>query len=354
MRKHHSCIRKEIIVNSIFILCFLVILVVPLAKMNRASNQVSEIDNRILAERPPLKMDAGFTTGIEAYLLDRIGFRTRMIHAYQKICDVLFKKLVHPIYMYGEEGYIFFKGGYIDDYQHLNINKAYIENCGVYLEKIYQYLSDRNIKFIYFLAPDKKSVYSEFFPPTINVFGDKSQATLLIDELKRRNIPFIHPIQEFKEAKKYQQIYNKKYDAGHWNEYGAFIGHSMITRKLKEYFSYVKLLSTTDYTIAMKSVTSLHVSHFEINEEVPYYTLKSSKPKSVSQNTGFKKKRILIFHDSYFSSIRKFYSGNFSEINSTNMNNIDTLEALVSQHKPDVVLIENAERTISAWYNKVL
>ncbi len=161
------------IVNIIFILCFLLTLVIPVVMMNRAVNQVSEIDNRILAERPLLTAEPDFTTGLEAYLLDRIGFRTKMIHVYQKICDVLFMKLVHPIYMYGEDGYIFFKGAYIDDYQHLNINKAFIENYGVYLDRIYNYLSDRNIKFIYFLAPDKKSVYSEFFPRTINVFGDK-------------------------------------------------------------------------------------------------------------------------------------------------------------------------------------
>jgi hypothetical protein len=308
-----------------------------------------------LTERPPLRTEKGFTTELESYLLDRIGFRTEMIHAYQKICDVLFMKLVHPIYMYGEEGYIFFKGGYIDDYQHLNINKAYIEKCGIYLGRIYQYLSDRNVKFIYFLAPDKKSVYKEFFPRTINVFGKKSQATLLIDELKRRGIPFIHPIEEFLEAKKHQQIYNKKYDAGHWNEHGAFIGHSMITKRLQEYFPNIKLLSKSDYHITKIKVKSLHVSHFSIDEEIPYYNLKKNKTKkSDIKNEVSAKKRILIFHDSYFSRIRPYYSVNFSEIKAFNMENIHKLKKIVNRYKPDIVLIENAERTINFWYYEVI
>jgi len=330
------------------------ILVVPIAKMNRAPNQVSEIDNRTLAERPPLKLGAGFTAGIETYLLDRIGFRITMIHVYQKICDVLFKKLVHPIYMYGEDGYIFFKGGYIDDYQHININKALIENYGAYLDRVYQYLSDRNIKFIYFLAPDKKSVYSEFFPRTINVFGDKSQATMLIDELKLKKIPFIHPIKEFLEAKKYEQIYNKKYDAGHWNEHGAFVGYSMINKKLKEYFPNVKLLSKSDFNISIEKVTSLHVSHFKIDEEIPKYKSKPLKTEDVTQNKTAIQTRILVFHDSYFNNMNRFYSGNYLEIKFFNIDKIDKLEDFVNRYEPDVVLIENAERAISVWYNKVL
>jgi hypothetical protein len=159
--------KQKAIINRIFIILFLLILAIPLAKMNLARDQVSEIDNRKLAELVDVQIGSGFRAKFQAYLADRIGFRTMMISAYQKICDVMFMKLVHPIYMYGEEGHIFFKGAYIDDYQHLNINKPYIESCGLYLETIYNYLKERNIKFLYFLIPDKKSVYGEYFPRSI-------------------------------------------------------------------------------------------------------------------------------------------------------------------------------------------
>ncbi len=176
---------------------------------------------------------------------------------------------------------------------------------------------------------------------------------MLVDELRRRDIPFIHPIDEFLEAKEYEQIYNKKYDAGHWNEHGAFIGHSLITKKLKEYFPDVNLLSKNDYNIGMIKTTSLHVSQFKIDEAVPFYTLKQPKNKNVIQTKTVVKKRILIFRDSYFGSIMKYYSGNFTAIKAMKMDEFSELERVVDRYRPDVVLIENAERAINAWYNQV-
>ena len=354
--------RWKKIVNIAFIVCFLMLLVVPVVKMNKAIDQASEIDNRKLAEFPTVKIGTGFRKGLEAYLSDRIGYRTRMIFAYQKICDVMFMKLVHPSYMYGEDRYVFFKGSYITDYQHLNINKAYIENCAEYIEKLYQYLGSRNIKFIYFLVPDKKSVYSEFFPRSINVRGDKSQATMLIEEIKLKKIPYIHPIKEFLEAKRYKQIYNIKYDAGHWNEHAAFIGHSMITQKLQEYFPDVKLLEKSDFNISMIKMTSLLVSHFEIDEDVPYYSLKKQKSKLIptyknlegskdillfQNKEAIRKLKIMVFRDSYFESIERYYGDNFAEIISIHsFDNLKNIEYFLNIFEPDIVLLESAERVI--------
>jgi len=366
MKINFDLARQKIIINIAFLICFLLLLVVPVAKMNRAANQISEIDNRKLVEFPTVTIESSFRTEFEAYLTDRIGFRSRMIGAYQKICDVMFSKLKHPIYMYGEKRYVFFNdsGGYVADYQHLNIDKAYIESCGHYLERLYKYLADRNIKFIYFLIPDKKSVYSEFFPRSIHIRGDKSQATMLIDEVKRKKIPYIHPIKEFLEAKRHEQIYNKKYDAGHWNDHGAFIGHSIITQKLQEYFPDVKLLAKSDFNISMVKVTTLPVSHFEIDEDVPYYQPKKQNTefiggynalfnldeyqfKLIQNKSAIGKPKIMVFRDSYFLGIERYYGENFSEIISIlSFENIKNIEYFINIFEPDVVLLESVERVI--------
>ena len=366
MRKTFDLARQKRIVDIAFLICFLLMLVVPVVKMNRAGNQISEIDNRKLVEFPTVTIESRFRTEFEAYLADRIGFRSRMIGAYQKICDVMFRKLKHPIYMYGEKRYVFFNdtGGYVDDYQHLNIDKAYIESCGNYLERLYKYIGDRNIKFIYFLVPDKKSVYSEFFPRSINIKGDKSQATMLIDEVKRKQIPYIHPIKEFLEAKRHEQIYNRKYDAAHWNEHGAFIGHSMITQMLQEYFPGVNLLAKSDFNISMGKVTTLPVSHFEIDEDIPLYQSKNQNTEFIGgynalfnldeyqfnliQNkSAIWKPKIMVFRDSYFGVIERYYGENFSEIISIlSFENLKNIEYFINIFEPDVVLLENVERVI--------
>ena len=64
-------------------------------------------------------------------------------------------------------------------------------------------------------------------------------------------------------------------------------------------------------------------------------------------------KSILIFHDSYFGEMNKYYSKNFFEIRTFHMEKIDDLKELSDRYKPDIVLIENAERTINVWYRNV-
>ncbi|TDY59565.1 acetyltransferase AlgX (SGNH hydrolase-like protein) [Aminivibrio pyruvatiphilus] len=350
-------------INSLFIACFFLILLVPILLINRGKNQVSEIDNRKLVEFPALKIGTGFRKGFESYLSDRIGFRVEMLDVYQRINADIFKKLVHPSYMFGEDGYVFFKGGYISDYQHLNINEAYIEKCASYIDSIYRYLEKRKIKFLYFFIPDKKTVYKEYFPKTIHVKGSQSQAQILLEKLERKGVPFVFPLEQFLEAKKNLQIYNKQYDAGHWNDHGALIGHSLILQRLREYFPEIDPVEKRNFTISTTTKTSLPVSHFRISEDVPVYKIKKSEMRQIADFENFIKKRrvlvyrnlqkpdkpkIMIFHDSYFLKLNEYYGSNFSEIIAIHsFDNLKNIEEFVNFFEPDVVLLENVERVIS-------
>ena len=86
--------------NIIYILCFLLILAVPLCFTETAENVRSEYDNRLLAELPEAG-DADFSGRFESYLRDRIGFRSKMMDTYQMLNDRIAGELTHPIYTYG-------------------------------------------------------------------------------------------------------------------------------------------------------------------------------------------------------------------------------------------------------------
>ena len=80
---------------------------VPALTINTRKNVVSDTDNRELNEFPTI--DINFSSNLENYLQDRIGFRDQMLTAYQVINDRFAHELVHPGYTYGKEGYVFFK-----------------------------------------------------------------------------------------------------------------------------------------------------------------------------------------------------------------------------------------------------
>ncbi|RKJ30713.1 hypothetical protein D7X25_36755, partial [bacterium 1XD42-8] len=91
--------------------CFLcmAILIIPMALLNVKPDQTSAIDNKRLTEWESFSFQNNFRNGFQNYLNDRIGFREEAIDAYTVLNDKLFHVLVHPLYMYGQNGNIYYK-----------------------------------------------------------------------------------------------------------------------------------------------------------------------------------------------------------------------------------------------------
>ncbi len=89
--------------------CFLcmAILIIPMALLNVKPDQTSAIDNKRLTEWESFSFQNNFRNGFQNYLNDRIGFREEAIDAYTVLNDKLFHVLVHPLYMYGQNGNIY-------------------------------------------------------------------------------------------------------------------------------------------------------------------------------------------------------------------------------------------------------
>ena len=343
-------------------------MIVPAAYINTEKMQISSIDNKLLAEWPGLDWTLRTNTQVEDYLNDRIGFREQAIEAYTELSDRLFHVMVHPLFMYGKDGQIFYKDPtYIKDYQHMNTDEEYLDTFVDFLVKTDDYLKEKDIEFVYFLCPDKKSVYSEYFPDSIYVNENNPG---ILDYMKSRllktNVDCIIPDEELKEAKKDQVVYNKLYDATHWNEDGAFIGHELIDKRIQAAFDDVRPLLKEDYEKSMEHMDTLDVAKFSIDEDVPHYSLlnDTSNDKTsylfdsmmFADNTFYShfvnpecgnNRRLLVFCDSYFGNYHKFYQNRFSEVYFVHWHNYKYLQYYVNLLFPDMVIFETAERSIS-------
>lgn len=359
---------KRLIYNCIFIALFMIMLIVPTVLMDHEKYKSSDIDNKTLTEWPGFSMDTDTIREIENYVDDRIGFRSQAIYEYTKISDDIFGVMVHPLFMYGQQGHIYYKDpAYIAAYQRLNTNPEYMDQLVNYLETTNDYLNSKGIKFIYFLAPDKKSIYPEFFPKSIHVKEDEDTViNYMTSRLESSDVEYVIPYKELLEAKKTQVVYNQKYDATHWNEFGSMLGQKMLDDHIQNWFDDVKKLDEADYSLGFEKRTNLDQSDFPIDDDVPVFTLNNdtSQDAGAYLASGIKievptfyshhlnpevgnSRRLVIFTDSYFATYSKFYTNRFSEVYYIHRQNYKYLQYIVNLLFPDVVVFETAERSIT-------
>ncbi|MBQ7564382.1 MAG: hypothetical protein IJT16_10385 [Lachnospiraceae bacterium] len=370
--------------NIFFIVIFFLMLVVPAVCINTKPLQISEIDNELLTEWPGLAFTEENVEELENYADDRIGFREQLVTLYITLNDRLFHVMTHPLFMYGEEGHIYYKDpSYITAFQRMNTNEEWLDGFVDFLEKTNAYLKSRGIDFLYYLCPDKKTIYPEYFPKSVNVnYENKTVPEYIEEQLKKGvdgavdvsedpgyegpAVSYIIPIPQLTEAKKDQIVYNKLYDATHWNEDGAFIGHELIDNWIRERKEDVPKLKREDFTREMDLKESLDIAKFPIHEEVPRYVPKSDTSSNFTDyllpviecytptfyahftNPDCGNNRILlIFTDSYFATYLKFYQNRFSEVYFVHRQNYEYLQYYINLLFPDTVIFETAERSIS-------
>lgn len=359
---------KNDIPQILFIAAFLLMLVLPVAFMNFAPDQISDYENKKLADWPEFEFTEDYVKSVYDYVNDRTGFRESAVEAYTEANNALFGAMVNPLFMWGEEGHMYYKDkSYIAAYQRLNTDREYIDSMADFLEKTNDYLASKDIRFLYFVCPDKKTIYPEFFPKTVNV--DESAESVLdcLDErMAKTDVEYIDPKKELLAAKGDELLYNKLYDVTHWNDRGAFIGHLLIDEKVQQWFDDVPPLLQDDFDLETVHIDRLDNARFSIDEDVVLYSLRNDATADYTEllreamdcNTDTfyshhinesapNNRRLLVFTDSYFQSYQKFYDNRFREVYFVHRQNYDYVQYFVNLVFPDMVIFETAERSIT-------
>ena len=359
---------KNHIASYVFIAAFVLALILPVVFMNFKRDQISEYENKKLADWPEFEFSEDYMKSIYNYVNDRIGFRESAIAAYTEANNAVFHTMVNPLFMWGEDGNIYYKDkDYIAAYQRLNTDREYIDSMVSFLEKTNDYLESKDIRFLYFVCPDKKTIYPEHFPRTVHV-NEKNISVLeyLDEKMRETDVEYIDPKDYLVAAKDNVLLYNKLYDVTHWNDRGAFIGHSLIDQKVQEWFDDVPPLKEENFELETVHVDSLDNAKFAIDEDIPLYKLQDDKTADYTEllkpymdcetDTFYthhinasapNNRRLLVFTDSYFQSYQKFYDDRFREVYFVHRQNYDYLQYFVNLTFPDMVIFETAERSIS-------
>lgn len=247
------------------IAAFSLLVLLPIVTFCWEPDIVSEIDNRMLAKNPfsPEVRAEGkdLTADIESYISDRIGFRDQMILGYTLLNDRLFGKMVHPIYSYGKDGNVFASLWTPPD---VEFEWAFATK----VKQIQTYCEERSVPFLLAVEPSKSTVLTEYLPAGFRY--DNTWWDILLTALDGEGVRYINNTSLLQRlAAEGISVFNQKYDAGHWNDIGAFYGVNAILSDLQSDFPRIHVNTWEELEVSEQLATSLPASKFPIHEFVP-------------------------------------------------------------------------------------
>ena len=358
--------KTEKMVNFIFVLVFVGMIFLPFCLLDTTEIIDSSLENRRMTMWPGWHFNQEINAWYGHYVEDRVAFRETAARFYMDATYAVFGEFSEDLHMYGKDGEVFpADDGYIRAYQHLATDEELIDSLVTYLDRTNQYLEKQGIPFVFLAGLDKKTVYGEEMPDYIRVDTTKeSIMEMLARKLTEKQVPYVIPVQELRDAKQVERVYNQKYDSAHWNARGAMIGLRLLNEKVREMDPDVPLLTEDVFTASSEEKTLEFIS-LPITEQVPVYMLKSEYGDSILADgslldvlphvagTGIQHylnenalsdKTILILQDSFLDGKQDFFAYRYQNVYMISRQNYESLQYYVETLKPDVVVFENAER----------
>ena len=352
----------------ITIFIYIAILLLPLVAFNFEEGAISESENRVLADNPFKDGINGETiTSFKHYFDDRIGFRDEMIDAYTNINDKLFDKLVHPFYTKGKDGHIF-AGGMSVEIEYNEYHDAFINM----IVEIQQYCERHGIEFLFVFNPAKPAVYQEYILDSVNY--DRSWVDTFFEKLDDTDVNYIDLTSVLIEKKNEgYDVFNKKFDANHWNSTGAYFGINAVLEELSK-TNNVKPNTMDQYEETHTVADKLLLSSYRIDEEIIKYEPKNLNLIDLTDlykddlrihynynefgeyiNQDIKDEfKLLSFQGSYVNTYGKPHLkvGIQDYVHVHNYYNVLHLPYYAQIFKPDAIIFEVAEYTIYDSYFK--
>lgn len=358
--------KTEKMVNFIFVLVFVGMIFLPFCLLDTTEIIDSSLENRRMTMWPGWHFNQEINAWYGHYVEDRVAFRETAVRFYMDATYAVFGEFSEDLHMYGKDGEVFpADDGYIRAYQHLATDEKLIDSLVTYLDRTNQYLEKQGIPFVFLAGLDKKTVYGEEMPDYIHVDTTKeSIMEMLARKLTEKQVPYVIPVQELRDAKQVERVYNQKYDSAHWNARGAMIGLRLLNEKVREMDPDVPLLTEDVFTASSEEKTLEFIS-LPITEQVPVYMLKSEYGDSILADgslldvlphvagTGIQHylnenalsdKTILILQDSFLDGKQDFFAYRYQNVYMISRQNYESMQYYVETLKPDVVVFENAER----------
>lgn len=194
-------------------------------------------EKRELSQFPSVATGDGlnfnFFDEFDTWFLEHFAFRQQFVNADSRIKSTLFATSPDSNVIVGKDGWLYYSET-ADDFLNINtLSKREICNIAHNLRMIDDYCNKNGAEFIFFSAPNKNSVYPENMPFNYVPADNADNYEMLSAELAEDDF-WLDMKQVLLNAGASVPLYHKT--DTHWNNLGAYAGHSAIMTKLNRNF----------------------------------------------------------------------------------------------------------------------
>lgn len=281
---------------------------------------------------------------------------------------------VFPTVLVGEDGWLYYTYNLsMRDYQKVDpLNMSNIKRLSSILEQLNNQVEQYGGSLIVVIPPDKSTVYPQFMPREIPVIGDETSLDRLIARMGQ--VSGVHLIDlrpKLIEAGKNNLVYYKT--DSHWNCAGAYLAYSSILSEIEGDLPEIHVYEMDEFTILhdnkyldlasainapvseplMTVAPNFDVSISELPGESRGYDNQDVRI-AVNSNDGLP--TLMVLHDSFYvACLGTFMETSFGRTISAKYADfvISDLLGMIEREKPDVVLVEFAERFMEYFIRQV-
>lgn len=366
----------------VVVACFLLLLFTPLVVMSVTKTQMySRVEKRLLAEFPKpithFQQMQQFFRDVDTYLNDHFGLRELFVHRYHRAVQKRFGETgADAVYRGLDNWYYYGKSKMLWDFAGKKRLSPQVLDYWQqeYREKI-RWLGENGIEYLLIAAPNKESVYPEYVIKSWQKMRGQTRLEQLAEAFfePQDHAHALLQLAPHLRAQRGKELLYFKSDT-HWTDYGAFLAYLEIAERLKRllpgstfkkdfHFSPPQTRECRpdndqcgdltnmllDFPPFFESIRVLDNSTIHASEQPLIYQLshisKNPEAPSTVARCSQEGPRALIFHDSFFLSLKPFISENFREVvylrKRYDQNNITEL---IRYFHPDIVIEELVER----------
>ncbi len=184
-------------------------------------------EHRLHASPPPTPRNlhalVGYPRLFEHYFADNFGLRTGLITLYNRLQVRMLDRSPTRKVLFGKAGWYFLQsdGGLRDYLNRSAMTEEELFAWEAALVERRDWLSARGAEYYFFIAPNKHTVYPEYYPDYFKRLGSVSRREQITNVLARRPELTALDLAPALRAAKQQSIAYRLTDT-HWNEFGAY------------------------------------------------------------------------------------------------------------------------------------
>jgi len=366
--------------KKIYIIIAAVIIIIPSILMpffiKKNDEDIQKYDQRFAVNIIDIVNSADKTVTLESYFSDHLPFRSKIISLWANLNYIIDVSCREHYILVGEDEWLFLGNQFFSKVDHYrNIFDYESSEVDIYIQKLTaldHYLANKDIDFLFTIAPEKESIYPEKLPKWVNIADGDNFISSVMNMAEAKPIEDavldLRPIVNEKKDDFDYDLYYKS-DA-HWSTLGAYFGYEAIIDKLIEsYDPNLKKIEFIDYKKVDSNGYVLHntlgmignyndfktIVNYSPNEKIKQEFLTENESwddfKRYVNRNALNDKKVLIIRDSFTSAMESYFYNTFSEFYVAHYyksilmdDDAETFKNIIDTYNPDIVIIEGVER----------